>query len=172
MDRAEARSDRGLVAPHVKGVEEERSRSATQEIGKKVDNKVLHTGKLHDGGTQTDGRIERTAGDGTDGKRAHHDREADGQAIERVARRSLGGRRVEDHIDQGEREQELTQEPGCWAIGDRVGRGGRRPVAVPLMNSTHSAAATAAANWATQYWMASAQVHLPRRVTPSVTAGL
>ena len=40
------------------------------------------------------------------------------------------------------------------------------------MNSTSRAATIAAANCAPQYGIASAQVALPRNVTPNVTAGL
>ena len=137
-----------------------------------IDDQMVHVREAHDRDAQADGRVEGTARDRPDGERADHDREADRQAVERVARRPLGGRRVEHDIDQGEREEELAEEPGRQVVGDRVGRRRRRPRRRPLDEEHAAAAATAAANWATQYGMASAQVHLPRSVTPSVTAGL
>ena len=95
-----------------------------------IDDQVGEVRQPHDRGTEADGRIERTARDGSDGEGADHDREADGQSVERVAGRPLGRGRVQDDVDQGEREEELGEEPGRGVIGGRA-RSGRQSARSP-----------------------------------------
>ena len=66
--------------------------------------------EAHGRDADRDRRVERSARDRPDGKRPDDDREADRQPVERVARRPLGRRGVQDDVDQREREQELDKQ--------------------------------------------------------------
>ena len=59
---------------------------------------------------ERDRRVEGAARDAADRERPGRDGEADGEAVERVALGAPRGGHVEDHVGEGEREEELDEE--------------------------------------------------------------
>src|SRR5437764_14014784 len=77
------------------------------EVGHKVNPNVRPCRETHNRNAYRDCRVEGCAGNSADSEGASHDREADRQAVEGVARVGLGGSAVEDDIDESEGEQKF-----------------------------------------------------------------
>ena len=104
------RSGKLAVAAHVERIEQS---AAAAPPAKSATRRIQMSGigdEAHHRHADRDRRVERTAGDRPDGKGPDHDREADRQPVERVVRRPLRRRRVQDDVDQCEGEQELDKE--------------------------------------------------------------
>src|SRR4051795_10170328 len=94
--------------------------SAAEEVGHEVDPDVGPLEKPGNRGAHCDGGVEGAAGDAADRQRAGYHREADGEAVERVALGAAGCGDVQDDPGQGERIDELDDQHLAVAGDDGV----------------------------------------------------
>lgn len=132
-------TSRGGSLVAVDGLVGESRGAAAGEIADEENPEVGPGAETREGAAPGDGGVERAAGEG-----AGHEGHADGAAVEGIARGAPGGGGVEDDPGEGEGEEELDEEGGFPADGER-GRG-----TTSLIKWTTQAATAGAANWASQ----------------------